>query len=109
MEEYDLEFSRLARFSPAYVSSNELKAERFISGQREDLKGNVTAQSSSIMRKPFRWRPSSTRPTPKSYNWEQHSHPTLQPRKRGQTVATPELVDHPVAALINEEEPWYRT
>ena len=45
VKEYDLEFNRLARFSPAYVSFEELKGERFIAGLREELRGNVTSQS----------------------------------------------------------------
>ena len=44
VEEYDLEFNRLARFSPAYVSSDELKVEQFIVGLWEELKGNVASQ-----------------------------------------------------------------
>ena len=37
----------MARFSPAYVSTKELKVEWFIAGLREDLKGYVAAQTSS--------------------------------------------------------------
>ena len=51
MEEYDLKFNRLARFSPIYVSSDELKAERFIAGLREELKGNFASQSSFVYAK----------------------------------------------------------
>lgn len=47
VEEYDLEFNKLARFSPAYVSTEKLKTERFIAGLRENLKGHVVAQASS--------------------------------------------------------------
>ena len=47
MKEYDLEFNRLATFSPVYVSIEELKGKRFIVGLREDLKGHVAAQVSS--------------------------------------------------------------
>ena len=39
VEKYDLEFNRMARFSPAYVSTDELKVERYIAGLRDDLKG----------------------------------------------------------------------
>ncbi|XP_022950956.1 uncharacterized protein LOC111453916 [Cucurbita moschata] len=49
--DYDLEFNRLARFSPAYVSSEELKGERFIAGLREELRGNVASQSSFVYTK----------------------------------------------------------
>ncbi|XP_022927108.1 uncharacterized protein LOC111434045 [Cucurbita moschata] len=52
-EEYDLEFKRLARFSPAYVSSDELEAERFIAGLREERKENVASQSSFVYAKAF--------------------------------------------------------
>ncbi|XP_023552906.1 uncharacterized protein LOC111810432 [Cucurbita pepo subsp. pepo] len=51
VEEYDLEFNRLARFSPACVSSEELKGERFIAGLREELRGNVASQSSFVYTK----------------------------------------------------------
>lgn len=47
VEEYDQEFNRLARFSSAYVSTEELKVERFIAGLREDLKWHVAALASS--------------------------------------------------------------
>ena len=50
VEEYDLEFNKLARFSPAYVSF-ELKGERFIPGLREELRGNVASQSSFVYAK----------------------------------------------------------
>ena len=51
VEEYDLEFNRLARFSPAYVSSKELKREQFIAGLKEELRGNVASQSSFVYTK----------------------------------------------------------
>ena len=51
VEEYDLEFNRLTRFSPVYVSSEELKGERFISCLREELRGNVASQSSFVYTK----------------------------------------------------------
>ena len=47
VEEYDLEFNRLARFSPIFVSTEELKAEGFIAGLREDIKGYVASQTST--------------------------------------------------------------
>ena len=43
VEEYDLEFNRFARFSPLFVSTDELKAERFIAGLREDIRAHVAA------------------------------------------------------------------
>ena len=51
VEEYDLEFNRLARFSQAYVSSEKLKGERFIAGLREELRGNVASESSFVYAK----------------------------------------------------------
>ena len=51
VEEYDLEFNRLTRFSLAYVSFEELKGERFIAGLREELRGNVASQSSFVYAK----------------------------------------------------------
>ena len=48
VEEYDLEFNMLARFSPAYVSSDELKVEQFVAGLRDGLKENVASQSSFV-------------------------------------------------------------
>ena len=47
VEDYDLEFIRLTRFSPVFVSIEELKAERFIAGLREDIKGYVASQAST--------------------------------------------------------------
>ena len=41
----------MVRFSPAYVSSKELKGERFIAGLREELRGNVASQSSFVYTK----------------------------------------------------------
>ena len=43
VEEYDLEFNRFARFSPLFVSTDELKAERFIAGLKEDIRAHVAA------------------------------------------------------------------
>ncbi|XP_022930075.1 uncharacterized protein LOC111436561 [Cucurbita moschata] len=45
VEEYDLEFNRLTRFSLAYVRFEELKGERLITSLREELRGNVASQS----------------------------------------------------------------
>ena len=47
VEEYDLEFNRLVRFSLVYVSTEELKVKRFIAGLRNELKGHVAAHTSS--------------------------------------------------------------
>ncbi|XP_022957288.1 uncharacterized protein LOC111458730 [Cucurbita moschata] len=47
VEDYDQEFNRLSRFSPIYVSTEELKAERFIAGLRENIRGYMASQSSS--------------------------------------------------------------
>ena len=46
-----MEFNRLVRFSLAYVSSDELKGERFIAGLREELRGNVASESSFVYAK----------------------------------------------------------
>ena len=46
VEDYDQEFNRLARFSLIYISTEELKAERFIVGLRENIRGYVASQSS---------------------------------------------------------------
>ena len=43
VEDYDLEFNKLARFSPIYVSTEELKAEHFIAGLRENIRGYVAS------------------------------------------------------------------
>ncbi|XP_023520576.1 uncharacterized protein LOC111783989 [Cucurbita pepo subsp. pepo] len=48
VEEYDLPFNRLVKFSQAYVSSYELKVEQFIAGLRDGLKENVASQSSFV-------------------------------------------------------------
>ena len=102
VEEYDQEFNRLARFSFAYVSTEELKVERFIAGLREDLKWHVAALASPlIMQKPFEWPASLTCPALTSYNQDQPSHPTPQFKERGQTGTTPKLVDCPAVALIS--------
>ena len=42
-----MEFNRLIRFSPVFVSTEELKVEQFIAGLREDIKGHVAAETSS--------------------------------------------------------------
>ena len=47
VEDYDLEFNRLARFSPIFVSTKELKAERFIVGLRVNIRGYVASQAST--------------------------------------------------------------
>ena len=47
VEEYDLEFNGLARFSPIFVSTEELRAEGFIAGLREDIRGYVASQAST--------------------------------------------------------------
>ena len=41
-----MEFNRLARFSPIFISTEELRAERFITGLREDIRGYVASQAS---------------------------------------------------------------
>ena len=43
IEDYVLEFNRLARFSPIFVNTKELKAERFIAGLRKDIRGYVAS------------------------------------------------------------------
>ena len=43
VEDYDQEFNRLARFSPIYISTEELKAERFIASLRKNIRGYVTS------------------------------------------------------------------
>ena len=45
--DYDLEFNRLAKFSPIFVSTKELKTEHFIAGLREDIRGYVASQAST--------------------------------------------------------------
>ena len=62
-----------------------------------------------IMRKPFRWRSSSTCLASTSYNQDQPSHPIPQFKRRGRNRTTPELVDRPVVALISGGKPWCRT
>ena len=43
VEDYDLEFNILPRFSHIYVSTEELKVERFIVGRRENIRGYVAS------------------------------------------------------------------
>ena len=47
VEDYDLEFNRLTRFSPIFVSTEELKAEHFIASLRENIRGYVASQAST--------------------------------------------------------------
>ena len=54
VEDYDLEFNRLARFSLEFVSTKELKAERFIADLREDIKGYVASQASTDYTEAFK-------------------------------------------------------
>ena len=47
VEDYDMKFNRLARFSPIYVSTEELKAECFVASLRENIRGYVASQAST--------------------------------------------------------------
>ena len=58
LEDYDLEFNRLARFSPIFVSTKELKAEHFIAGLRETLEVMWHLKHPQIIQKPSKCRPS---------------------------------------------------
>ena len=47
VEDYDLEFNKLARFCPEYVSNEKMKIDRFIAGLRIELQGPVLVQTTS--------------------------------------------------------------
>lgn len=44
VEDYDLEFNKLARFCPEYVSNEKMKIDRFIAGLRIELQGLVMVE-----------------------------------------------------------------
>ena len=46
-EEYDLEFNKLARFCPEYVSNEKMKTNRFVAGLRIEIQGPIMVQASS--------------------------------------------------------------
>jgi hypothetical protein len=48
--EYEIEFSRLARFAPEFVQTDGSKARRFESGLRQPLKRRVEAFELTIFR-----------------------------------------------------------
>ncbi|XP_023007596.1 uncharacterized protein LOC111500169 [Cucurbita maxima] len=47
VEDYDLEFNKLARFCPKYVSNEKMKIDCFIAGLRIELQGLVMVQATS--------------------------------------------------------------
>lgn len=47
IENYDLEFNKLARFCPEYVSKKKMKIDHFITSLRIELQGPIMVQATS--------------------------------------------------------------